>query len=630
MAGSYPEKKIKEEIMPLTVNTNVPSLNAQRNVGINNSQLSKSLERLSSGLRINKAADDAAGLAIATKFDAQVQGLNQAVRNANNAVSLVQTAEGGVNTLTDILQRLRELAVQASSDDNTPTDRAATEQEAGSLITEFTRIASTTQFNTMNLLDGSFTGKYFQIGANYSQTVSFTINDARARSLGGRAQYTAQVAGGVGNALNGNFGAGQIKINGYDVAATNSADDQYSVLDVSAAGIGAGGSTFSNGVTTLYINSVAVALGAGGALSTGTTQNSIANAIVTAINNANITNVTARVVNGSAWVLEATNGTALNLTVAGGSGTAAYATSQLLSDIGLGLASMVAMWGSGAAAAASAPTVHNYNGESSAIAKAVAINAVAGNSGVSATAEPNVVTANSAIGAVNLQNGDVYINGINIGAVNVLGHDSTGALTTAINNVSGSTGVTASVDANGKLTLTAADARNITVSTSGNIGTASLGLSGTGTNGSWVYRSAIQLNDPNNFTLSSSGTLFNLDGTNNSSQAVASDVTTYNVSLMKLDTQANAQSAILTIDSALNQVNGIRAGIGAVQNRLQFTVNNLQIASENMSASESRIRDADFASEVATFTRNQIMVQAGVAMVAQANTTSQYALQLLR
>ena len=114
--------------MPLTVNTNISSLNAQRNVGINNSALSKSLERLSSGLRINKAADDAAGLAIATKFDAQVQGLNQAVRNANNAVSLVQTAEGGVNTLTNILQRLRELAVQSSSDDNTPSERADTEQ----------------------------------------------------------------------------------------------------------------------------------------------------------------------------------------------------------------------------------------------------------------------------------------------------------------------------------------------------------------------------------------------------------------------------------------------------------------------------------------------------------------------
>ena len=144
--------------MPLTVNTNIPSLTAQRNVGNNNALLATSLERLSSGLRINKAADDAAGLAIATKFDAQVQGLNQAVRNANNAVSLVQTAEGAVNALTDILQRLRELAVQASSDDNTPSDRATTEQEATSLVTEFTRIASTSEFNTMTLLDGSFSG----------------------------------------------------------------------------------------------------------------------------------------------------------------------------------------------------------------------------------------------------------------------------------------------------------------------------------------------------------------------------------------------------------------------------------------------------------------------------------------
>ncbi|HUJ89651.1 MAG TPA: flagellin, partial [Syntrophorhabdales bacterium] len=142
--------------MPLTVNTNIPSLIAQRNVGINNAALSTSLQRLSSGLRINSAADDAAGLAISDKFTAQVQGLNQAVRNANNAVSLVQTAEGGVNSLSSILQRLRELAVQASSDDNTPADRADTSQEAVSLIQEFTRVATTTQFNTQNLLDGSY------------------------------------------------------------------------------------------------------------------------------------------------------------------------------------------------------------------------------------------------------------------------------------------------------------------------------------------------------------------------------------------------------------------------------------------------------------------------------------------
>ena len=117
-----------------------------------------------------------------------------------------------------------------------------------------------------------------------------------------------------------------------------------------------------------------------------------------------------------------------------------------------------------------------------------------------------------------------------------------------------------------------------------------------------------------NFTLTSPSDLFDLTGVHETSRTVASDVSTYNVANVKLDTQINAQAAILTIDSALNQVNGIRAGVGAVQNRLQFTVNNLQIASENMSASESRIKDADFASEVATFTRNQIMVQAGVAM----------------
>jgi flagellin len=280
---------------------------------------------------------------------------------------------------------------------------------------------------------------------------------------------------------------------------------------------------------------------------------------------------------------------------------------------------------------ASANALTSYNGESSAIAKAVAINTVQGNTGVTAAAQKNAATATTAIQAANLVDGDVYINGVNIGAVTVLGNDSSGTLTTAINNVQGTTGVTASVDGNGKLVLTAADSRNITVTTNtSGIGATSLGLSGTQTNNTWLYRAAIQLNDPSNFSLTSSTSLFNLDGSANTSQAVAASVSTYNVSLLKLDTQDHAQSAILTIDSALNQVNAIRAGVGAVQNRMEFTVNNLQIASENMSASESRIKDADFAAEVATFTRNQIMVQAGVAMVAQANTTSQYALQLLR
>ncbi|HME41746.1 MAG TPA: flagellin [Syntrophorhabdales bacterium] len=606
--------------MALTVNTNIPSLDAQRNVGLNNSMLGQSIERLSSGLRINKAADDAAGLAIATKMDAQVQGLNQAVRNANNAVSLVQTAEGGVNTLTDILQRLRELAVQASSADNTPSDRATTEQEAASLITEFTRVASTSQFNTMTLLDGSFTGKYFQIGANYGQTVSFAISDARGKSIGARAEYDAQIGGGVATATNDNFGAGVMKINGVDVAATSAEDDQYSVLDISSGGITSSAAVFDSGFV-LWVNGTSVAVGLGGTLSNADAS-TIANAVQTAIIDASMTNITARAV-GSTWVIEATGGTNLNLAAQGMGAVSA----GLVSALGMGISGLVSMWGSGPASLA----VGNYNGESGAIAKAVAINAVQGDSQVLATAQPNVVTAVNPVGQIPLAAGDVYINGYDIGAVTVGASDSTGALATAINTQTANTGVSASVNDNGKLDLTATDGRNITITTrTQNIGT-TLGLKAAdATNSTWLYRSVVRLDDPNSFTLTSASSLVNLTGQAGTTLSVASDVNTFNVANIELDTQDNAQSAILTIDSALNQVNNIRAGIGAIQNRLQFTVNNLQIASENMSASESRIKDADFASEVATFTRNQIMVQAGVAMVAQANTVSQYALQLLR
>jgi flagellin len=621
MAGSHLEEKIKEEIMALTVNTNIPSLEAQRNVGINNTALATSIQRLSSGLRINNAADDAAGLAIATKFGAQVGGLNQAARNANNAVSLVQTAEGGVNTLTSILQRLRQLAVQASSADNTPSDRAAANQEAQSLVTEFTRVATTTQFNTMNLLDGSFASVSFQIGANYGQTVNLSIGDARGKSVGGRAAYTANLAGGVLTSTNANFGSAQININGVAVVPTNSTDDQYSVLDISSNGVVTSNAYMSQGFV-LYINGTSVAVGLGGVLS-GADASTIANGIVTAIQTAGITNVTARS-DGSAWVLEGMGGTDLNLAIQG-AGAVSAASAVLSGALGI-YASLDTLWGSGSAANA----VGNYNGQSGAIAKAVAINAVSGSSGVTATAQPTVATATTAIGAVTLNSGDVYINGYDIGPATVTASDGTGALATAINNQTGSTGVSASVNSNGQMTLTAADGRNITVTTSTAQVGAALGLSGTATNTTWIYRGSIALNDPYSFALTSGTSLFNLTGAAGTNVSVAASVSTANVASLNIATQTNAQQAILTVDAALNQVNSISAGIGALQNRLQYTVNNLQIASQNASASQSQIMDADFAAEVANFTRNQIMVQAGVAMVAQANTVSQYALQLLR
>ena len=168
----------------MRINHNVAALNAWRNLTQTNSLLNKSLERLSSGLRINRAADDAAGLAISEKMRSQIAGLQAAQRNAQDAISLIQTAEGALNETHSILQRMRELAVQAASDTNTDADRQQIQKEIDQLVEEIDRIASTTEFNTQPLLDGSFTGKVFHIGANSGQNITVDIAAMDATSLG--------------------------------------------------------------------------------------------------------------------------------------------------------------------------------------------------------------------------------------------------------------------------------------------------------------------------------------------------------------------------------------------------------------------------------------------------------------
>lgn len=172
--------------MALSINTNVASLNAQRNLGVSQTNLGKSMQRLSSGLRINSAKDDAAGLGISDRMTAQIRGLNQAVRNANDGISLAQTAEGALQETTNILQRMRELSVQAANGTNTSTDRESLQAEFGQLQDEIDRISSTTQFNGKNLLDGTFSAGVgvFQIGANSGQTISFGIASMDGATLG--------------------------------------------------------------------------------------------------------------------------------------------------------------------------------------------------------------------------------------------------------------------------------------------------------------------------------------------------------------------------------------------------------------------------------------------------------------
>ncbi len=172
--------------MALTINTNVASLNAQRNLGASQSSLNKSMQRLSSGLRINSAKDDAAGLAISDRMTAQIRGLNQAARNANDGISLAQTAEGALQESTNILQRMRELAVQSSNDTNSASDRASLNDEVVQLKAELDRIAETTEFNGRKVIDGSLSNAVFQVGANAgaNQTIAFGITSAKAEDLG--------------------------------------------------------------------------------------------------------------------------------------------------------------------------------------------------------------------------------------------------------------------------------------------------------------------------------------------------------------------------------------------------------------------------------------------------------------
>jgi len=481
--------------MAITVNTNISSINAQRNLTKSTNALDKAMQRLSSGLRINSAGDDAAGLAISTGITSQTNGLTQAERNANDGLSVVGTAEGALDTQTTILQRIRELAVQASNDINSSDDRESIQSEIDAQVEELTRLGNTTTFNGINLLDGSFSNKQLQVGAYANQTISVSLGDFRSSAMG----YIATTEGD---------------------AVTSTAI--------------AGGGDFT---ITSYARS----------------------------------------------------GNSSTLTTVGAS-----------ADDG----------------------VSYTNASASAIAKANAINAVSANSGVTATVNATSVTgvAVSGTGTLNSTN-QLTINGVAIFDTDttLTGTAATDGATVAasINAKSGKTGVTATADSSGILTLEASDGRNITVAVAGTAST-STGLSAATTYGS------ISLSSSKAFSLSGAGATASGFAAGN----VALD-TTQNVNAIDVTTQANAETAIQIVDSALGSVSDAQSTLGALSNRLDNTISNIEIANENLSAANSRITDTDFASETANMTRAQIIQQSSVAVLTQANSTPQIALTLL-
>lgn len=480
--------------MPQVINTNVPSLNAQRNLTTNEGQLATALQRLSSGLRINSARDDAAGLAIADRFTAQIRGLNQASRNANDGISLAQTAEGALAEVTNNLQRLRELAVQSANATNSSTDRTALQSEAAQLIAEIQRVATTTKFNGVALLDGTFTSKAFQVGADANQTISITaINSAQTTSLGGTSTASVTSTPGSVTAL----ASGNLTLNGVTVGASLAASD----------------------------------------------------------------------------------------------------------------------------------TVSSSGNAYSAIAKAAAINLVSGTSGVTATVNQTVsagTTFATAAGA-----GTISINGTSTASISVGNAATTdsAAVASAINLISATTGVKATDGGSAGVTLTAADGRNIQVvftQTSGSFIAATTGVTaraaGAEATGSYTLSSA-------NAIVIAGGTPANA-GLSAGTIAVASTGTL--VSAINISSVSGANAAITSVDAALATISSTRADLGAYQNRFASTVANLSTTSENLNASRSRILDADFAAETAALTRGQILQQAGIAILSQANSLPNNVLALLR
>ncbi len=500
--------------MPQVINTNISSLNAQRNLNMSQTSLATALQRLSSGLRINSAKDDAAGMAISERMGAQIRGLNQAARNANDGVSLAQTAEGALAESSNALQRIRELALQSANATNSASDRAALQSEVNQLKQEIDRIASTTEFNGLKLLNGSFSAQSFQVGANASQTISVTVAGASTSHLA----------------------------NNY-VNAVNTTVDQGSSSTTNPAAALPAANTIAGQTLTVSgtLGSTTVSVTAGDSAYT------IANSVNAKEAN---TGVTARAYNSATLSSLSVAGT-VTVTLGSGGTTATISAAVTTTDLS---------------------------------ALATEINKVSGTIGISATVSGGTLTL-------------IQADGKDINVANFT--HSTGGSTIALN----------AVNASG----TAVDPETLT----------------DGAADSAVVAGYVTFNSNNSFAVSSSvaaaaGSI--LDVAANVSVGSAQSL----LSSVDISSVAGANAAVQIIDSSIKTIASIRGDLGAVQNRFGAVISNLQATSENLSAARSRIQDADFAAETAALTRSQILQQAGVAMLAQANALPQGVLTLLR
>uniref|UniRef100_A0A7C4VS02 Flagellin n=1 Tax=Desulfatirhabdium butyrativorans TaxID=340467 RepID=A0A7C4VS02_9BACT len=632
--------------MAMTIRTNLPSEVAQKNLTRSQNALNRSLERLSSGLRINSAKDDAAGMAVSNRFNAQIRGLNQAVRNANDGISLLQTSEGGMQEVTNLLQRMRELAVQASNDTYSQADRSAMQVELDQLYAEIDRIATSTQFNGVRLLDGSGGAKSFQIGSDAGESISVTLQSVRTRDLhlNGYSALGELNSGRVGDDLS----ASGLTINGVAIdGSAATADFAYEAAikineKTGQTGVSAtayntlrGSGSVSGNVRDLKINGFTVS-------KSGNMSELVANinrdvAGVTAVLNSDgsitLSNDTGKdiVIDGNTdnsgltkgtyrgylsltdqhnepIKITATDATNVSALQKWGFNSSVGATSVTGQEVSTKLLKAGDLYINGVAIGATK--------SASAADKAAAINAVTEQTGVKASAVTykELTVDMGKVLATDLAATDLTING---STINLTLANSLEDIITKINETL--SGVTATAGEDGKLILMSDSGLTINV-------TDAKGLIG----GTHSYLGKITLT-------SDTGTDIIIGGAADDPTSVAkagfveqggsSEAIGSGLSLMSL---ANANNAIKRIDEAIDRVSYNRAELGAVQNRLESTINNLQNVAENFMSANGRITDADFARETAEMTKYQILSQAGVAMMAQAKQIPQQAIQLLQ
>ena len=518
------------------INTNISALNAQSSLAKNQVALNQAMQRLSTGVRINSSKDDAAGLAITNRMTTDIRGFAVAMRNANDGISLTQTAEGHLSQITDNLQRIRELAVQASNATNSVANRSTLNLESTQLVQEINRIAQNSSFNNIKLLDGSFSSRDFQIGSNNaaSDHLAISISSASASALGvGSGNLaTIKVAGNVSGSLQ----AGDLSINGKSVGAS-------------------------------------------------------------------------------------------------------------LSD-----------------------KVSNTSDTASGISLAAAINAISGATGVTAAVGPTTINTDLTSGvadgpttagiALAIEDGDIKINGVSIGAIGAAQSvtERGGQVASAVNRISDQTGVAATFDTTtGAVSLVAQDGRNIQLIADGATTKMTQAITGMGIEDQTALSSAVAgvseaktVLGQSALTLTSTSpdgiTLANVNASGVTGGGAAAlglgndqlGLTKSKVSVdsgvgsIDLTSASGAQHALVTLDAAIDTVNNSRASLGAYQNRLQFAVSNLQIGSDNLSTARSRILDTDYAVETTNLAKSQIIAQAATAMLAQANQQPQTVLALLK